>query len=154
MGERDQSLLPQPQGAPVRIARPSPRPWFAVAGVLWQSALIYGLARFFVLLAGTFEAISASGNTDPKVMADGIGKALVPVVFWGAVGVFGLLTTLITMLVSRYRARWWFWTSWVFAAIYLLFVPVGTVLSIALIVVLAVKRREFLGPLDRAVPAA
>ena len=118
---------------------------FAIVGLLWQSLFIYGLTQFVVLLLGTFQEITASGVSDPRVMAEGIGKALVPVIVWGAYGVFGLLTTLITIFVSRYRARWWFWSSWAFAIIYLLFVPIGTVLGIALIAALIIKRKEFRG---------
>ena len=116
---------------------------FAVFGLVWQSALLYGGARCIFLMIGSFQEITRSGSSDPRIMADGIGQALVPVIFWGAVGVFGLLVTLLTAIASRYRARWFFWSSAIFAALYLLFLPVGTVISITLIVFLIAKRAEF-----------
>lgn len=119
----------------------------ALVGLVWQSALLYGIARFVGLLALTFAEITASGESDPRVMAEGIGQALVPVVFWGAVGSHGLLVTVVTLVASRYRPRWFFWSSAVFAVIYiLLFPPVGTTIGAALLVLLIVRRREFFAP--------
>jgi hypothetical protein len=119
---------------------------FAVLGLVWQSTLLYGAARCVFLMIGTFLEITRSGSSDPRIMADGVAQALVPVIFWGAVGVFGLLVTLLTAIASRYRARWFFWSSATFAVLYLLFLPVGTVISIALIVFLIAKRKEFAKP--------
>jgi len=80
-------------------------------------------------------------------MAEGIGRALVPVVFWGAVGSHGLIVTVVTLVASPYRARWFFWSSAAFAVLYiLLFPPVGTAVGAALLVLLAVRQREFFAP--------
>jgi len=115
----------------------------ALLGLIWQSALVYGIAQFLFLMAQTFVDITESGAADPKVMAVGIGRALTPVVFWGSVGSFGLAITAVTLIVSQYRARWFFWSSSVFAVLYLLFPPIGTLASVGLIVVLVIKRNEF-----------
>jgi hypothetical protein len=76
-------------------------------------------------------------------MAEGIGQALVPIIVWGTVGAFGLLVTILTLAISQYRARWFFWSSAGFAVPYLLVFPMGTLLAIALIILLVVKRKEF-----------
>jgi hypothetical protein len=116
---------------------------FALLGLVWQCALIYGIGRFVFLMAQTFIAITRSGSSDPKLMADGIGQALVPIIVWGSVGAFGLLVTVLTLAISHYRARWFFWSSAGFAVVYLLAFPMGTFLAIALIILLVAKRKEF-----------
>jgi hypothetical protein len=112
-------------------------------GLVWQSALIYGIGRFVFLAAQTFIAITRSGSPDPKLMAEGIGQALVPVIVWGYVGAFGLLVTVLTLAISGYRARWFFWSSAGFAVLYLVVFPMGTLLGIALVILLVAKRKEF-----------
>ena len=123
---------------------------FALLGLVWQSALIYGIGRFVFLMAQTFVAITRSGSPDPKLMADGIGQALVPIIVWGSVGAFGLLVTVLTLAISSYRARWFFWSSVGFCVVYLLVPPMGTLLSIALIVLLVTKRKEFVASRSNA----
>ena len=83
-------------------------------------------------------------------MADAIGQALVPIIFWGSVGVFGLLVTVLTLAISSYRARWFFWSSVVYSVLYLLLLPIGTLTSIALIILLVAKRKEFFAPKSNA----
>ena len=117
---------------------------FAIIGLALQSAILFGIAQFAVQMIDTFREITASGNSDPQVMATGIGQALIPVVLWGALGTVGLLTTLVTAMASTYRARWFFRSSLVFASIYFLFYPpIGSLIAIVLIVFLIVRRKEF-----------
>ena len=123
---------------------------FALLGLVWQSALIYGIGRFVYLTVQTFIAITRSGSSDPKLMAEGIGQALVPVIVWGSVGAFGLLVTVLTLAISSYRARWFFWSSVGFSVVYLLLLPMGTLLSIALIILLVAKRKEFVASRSNA----
>jgi hypothetical protein len=117
--------------------------WFAVVGLVFQCALIIGLLHFAILAVLALQAIIATGSSDPRILAEALGQAMIPLVLWGAAGVLGLSATVATLIFSKYRARWFYRCSWAFAVLYLLFVPVGTLIALALIAVLVIKRREF-----------
>jgi hypothetical protein len=117
---------------------------FAIVGLVLQSSIAVGLAQFVVRMFQTFREITESGNSDPQVMATGMGEALIPLVLWGTLGGVGLLTTLATVIASTYRARWFFRSSLVFAGVYFLFYPpIGSLIAIVLVIVLVAKRNEF-----------
>ena len=117
---------------------------FAVIGLVLQSSIAVGVALFMARMIQTFREITESGSPDPQAMATGIGEALVPLILWGALGVVGLLTTLVTAMASTYRARWFYRSSLVFAGVYfLLYPPIGSLIGIVLVVYLLVKRKEF-----------
>jgi uncharacterized membrane protein len=117
---------------------------FAIIGLVLQTHIVVGIAQFAVLMLKTLREITESGNPDPQIMATGIGEALIPLVLWGAFGLIGLLMTLVTAIVSTYRARWFFRSSLVFAGVYFLFFPpIGSLIAIVLVVYLVTKREEF-----------
>jgi hypothetical protein len=135
---------PQPEIAKRRHS-PNGRA-FAIIGLVLQACIVIGIAQFAVQMLNTFREITESGNPDPQIMATGIGEALIPLVLWGTLGVIGLLMTLVTAIVSPYRARWFFRSSLVFAGVYFLFFPpIGSLISIVLVVYLVTKRKEFSG---------
>jgi hypothetical protein len=119
---------------------------FAIIGLVLQTSIVVGIAQFAVQMLMTFREITESGNPDPQIMATGIGEALIPLVLWGTLGVLGLLMTLVTAIVSTYRARWFFRSSLVFAGVYFLFFPpIGSLIAIELVVYLVTNRKEFSG---------
>ena len=117
--------------------------WFAILGTAVQCSLLVGIAFFVAGMLKTFREITAGGVSDPELMTQGIGQALVPVVVALGVGVWGTFISLVTAIVSNYRSRWFFWSSAVFAVVYLIALPVGTMLGLAFLIFLIVKRREF-----------
>jgi len=127
-----------PNSGGFRIAK-----WFAILGTAVQCSLVVGIALFIVDMVKTFQEITAAGTSDPKVMAKGIGLALVPVVLALGVGVWGTFISLVTAIASAYRSRWFFWWSAVFAVVYMVVLPLGTALGLAFLIFLVAKRREF-----------
>ena len=128
--------------------RPLPNPaliakWFAIFGTAVQCLLLVGIAFFIAGMITTFQEITAAGTSDPKLMAEGIGEALVPVVVALGVGVWGTFISLVTAIVSSYRSRWFFWWSAAFAVVYMIVLPLGTALGLAFLIFLVAKRSEF-----------
>ena len=116
---------------------------FAIFGTAVQCLLLVGIALFLAGMITTFREITAAGTSDPKLMAQGIGQALVPVVIALSVGVWGTFISLVTAIVSNYRSRWFFWWSAVFAVVYMIVLPLGTALGLAFLIFLVAKRHEF-----------
>ena len=116
---------------------------FAILGTLVASALVIGVVAFCVNMVALYRAFPQLGVSEPKDLVPHLGKALVPVVAGASIGVFGLVTSLLTTLVSSFRSRWFFWSSLVLSFAYLFIPPFGTLAGIAFAVVLLLKRREF-----------
>jgi biopolymer transport protein ExbB/TolQ len=117
--------------------------WCAILGTAVQCSLLVGMAFFVAGTLKTFQEITAGGISDPKLMAQGIGEASIPVVIALGVGVWGTFISLVTAIVSNYRSRWFFWWSSVFAVVYMIVLPLGTALGLAFLIFLIARRREF-----------
>ena len=117
--------------------------WWAILATAVQCAVVVGLALFVVGMLSTFRAITASGRSNPQLMAEGIGQAMVPVVLAVGVSTWGILGSVLIVAASRYRARWFYWSSVALAALHVLAFPFGTLFGLAFLVLLIVKRAEF-----------
>jgi hypothetical protein len=130
----------------VSADRGSPRQlltWCAIFATAVQCALLVGIFFFVLGMIETFREITASGESNPRVMAQGIGEAGVAVVLAVGVSGFGILGSVVLMVASSYRARWFFRLSVALAIVHVLAFPFGTAYGIAFLVLLLVKRREF-----------
>jgi hypothetical protein len=125
--------------------------WFAVLGTAVQCSLFVGIGFFVAGMLRTFQEITAAGTSDPRLMAEGVGQALVPVVLALGIGTWGVLISLVTANVSSYRSRWFFWFSAISAVayaalcatIYMVVLPAGTALGLVFVIFLVAKRHEF-----------
>jgi hypothetical protein len=126
--------------------RGSPRQlltWCAVFATAVQCVLLVGIFFFILGMIETFREITASGESNPRVMAQGIAEAMVPVILAVGVSAFGILGSVVLIVASSYRARWFFRLSVTLAIVHILAFPLGTAYGIAFLVLLLVKRREF-----------
>jgi hypothetical protein len=117
--------------------------WLAALATAVQCTLLLGIASCTAKMVETFRAITASGSSDPQLMAQGIGQALVPVVLAVGFSTLGMLVSVVIIAASRYRARWFYSSSVASAIIHILTFPIGTAFGLAFLVLLIVKRREF-----------
>ena len=117
--------------------------WWAILATAVQCSVVVGLAFFVQDMIGTFRAITASGRSDPQLMAEGIGQAMVPVVLAVGVSTWGILGSVLIVAASKYRARWFYWASVSLAVLHIVAFPFGTVFGLAFLVLLIVKRAEF-----------
>ncbi|MBM4385486.1 MAG: hypothetical protein FJ091_19195 [Deltaproteobacteria bacterium] len=102
-------------------------------------ALAVALAEVF----SAFQEMSAAGTANARELADAIGAALPQVLFAGLFGSLGAVISLLTVLFTNYRSRWFFWCSLGLAVFNLSGVPWATLLALAQLAVFVVKRREF-----------
>ena len=117
--------------------------WWAILATAVQCSLVVGLAFAVLGMLSTFRAITASGRSDPQLMAEGIGQAMVPVVLAVGVSTWGILGSVVIVAASSYRARWFYWASVALAALHIVAFPFGTLFGLAFLVLLIVKRAEF-----------
>jgi hypothetical protein len=115
----------------------------AILATAVQCAVLVGLAAFVVLVTRVFQEITASGSSDPRVMAEGIGQAMIPVVLAIGISVWGILGSVLIVVASNYRARWFYWASVALAIVHILTIPFGTVFGLVFLVLLVVKRDKF-----------
>ena len=117
--------------------------WWAILATAVQCSVVVGLAFFVQGMISTFRAITASGRSDPQLMAEGIGQAMVPVVLAVAVSIWGILGGVLIVAASNYRDRWFYWASVSLAVLHIVAFPFGTAFGLAFLVLLIVKRAEF-----------
>lgn len=111
--------------------------WFIGISALIQSAAILGV--IISLIQFGYFYLEYTG-TDSKLMAEGIGRSLIPMVLGFGVSVLGTLTSLLTAVAYKYRAMWFFWWSLPFAIL-----SVPALIGVVFLIYLFVNRREFLG---------
>jgi len=129
-----------PQSAAGRV---TPGRVFAILGTFVASALVVGILAFCVNMLALYQAFPELGVSEPKDLVPHLGKALVPVIAGASIGVFGLLTSLVTAVVSSFRARWFFWSSLALSFAYLFVPPLGTLVGVTFAAVLVLKRAQF-----------
>ena len=118
--------------------------WFALLGTAIQASLFVGIGFFLWGALQTFREITAAGTSDPRFMAEGLGEALVPVVLALGIGGVGTFISFVTALVSKYRARWFFYWSLPFAIVQSFLFPNGTLAAVPWVIFLLMNRRQFL----------
>ena len=101
---------------------------------------LIGIAASF---RSRLEEIEDFSHGDPEALAGFFSQHLVYVTVLAVLGYVGLLSATCAVGFGRYRPRWLFWSLVVLSVLYLLSVPVGTVLAVACGVVLWVKRSDF-----------
>jgi hypothetical protein len=120
--------------------------WCAILATAVQGVLLVGFVFFVLAILRTFREITASGEPNPQLMAQGVGEALIPIVLAAALSVWGILASVLIATVSRYRAKWFYRLSLVSAVLHVLAFPFGTAFGLAFLVLLLVKRAEFRAP--------
>ena len=125
------------------MAKPSQLLTCAIFATAVQCVLLVGIFFFVSGVLETFREITDSGESNPRVMAQGIGQAMVPIVVATSVSAFGILGSVVLIVASSYRARWFFRLSVALAIVHILAFPFGTAFGLAFLVLLLVKRREF-----------
>ena len=105
----------------------------AFLGSILQIPLFIGIIETIVGFITTFQAVTIYGAGDPKLLAGGISSALVSSIVGCLISIPGYVITLYVLIKTSYRAKWFFIFNVSAAIFWLLFVPIGTILGIALI---------------------
>lgn len=94
-------------------------------------------------LAEVFAGMDAHAGGDSKFLAGAISEALVPLV----VGFIGCLPGVVCLFVSivlfRYRSPWVYWISLLSGLLGLFLFPIGTLLSVVMLILLVMNRKQF-----------
>ncbi len=117
--------------------------FFSVVGVVLAFAPVPVWIYTLMSVAPTFDELVELESGDPEVVAGKISQRLVLAILVSFAGYFGFLSAILTAGFGRYHPAWLFWSLVVLSVLYLISVPIGTVLAIACGAVLFIKRREF-----------
>jgi len=116
----------------------------AVIGALLQLAPIFGLLGTVWGMIQAFAALNAQGVADANTLATAIGHALTSTAIGMAVGVVGLALLCISLMRSRYRAKWFFWFLVIYSWPLLFLMPVfGTAFGIFFLIYCLSRRGDF-----------
>jgi hypothetical protein len=113
-------------------------------GVLLQLGLLIGFGVTLVSMMMTLNDMAPGKPLDQNVVTARLNFAA------GATGigvVFALIGAVLILLAifgAKYRARWFYRDLWAISLLWLIPVPVGTVLGILMMIYLATHRREFM----------
>jgi hypothetical protein len=121
----------------------------AVLGTILASFFVVGLVVGIVnVLLLAFDGTLTTSHVTTEGMGDFIGQRLVPGAQLIIVsGIAFILSTVILVTVS-YRSRWYFWCMFMFSLPYIIWLPVGTSLSIVVYAFLIIKRQQFFSKRD------
>ena len=129
----------------------------AIWGIVLQAAPLVGISTTVVGMVRAFREIQTSDSTDAAALSGHIYLALIGTAVGLMLALVGAVLILIALWGTRYRAPWFYTALWVVSILWLLNIPIGTILGIVVIVYLLNHRQEFVEPrmpMRDAVPEA
>ncbi len=117
--------------------------WLAIIGSSFLLALPVGLIVTIISMVEGYNTIVAEGSGDPKLMAGIISTSLVTSIIGLIFTLPGALLLCISILVFKYRVKWVYYVSLLASILVLLMLPIGTIISLALLSILILKRSQF-----------
>jgi hypothetical protein len=117
--------------------------YIAIVGVLLLFTLPLGVVSTFYSIFLLFNEVQINGTGDPKLMAGGLSSALVSTVQGLILCVPGLFLLLISITALRYRPKWAYWVTVVYSILLLFMFPIGSILGIAGLITIILKRHSF-----------
>lgn len=115
----------------------------AITGAALQLGPILGLVGTIIGMISAFLTMGSAGMEQPEALADDIGFALITTAIGLCVGIVGLILMLVALFGSKYRAPWFFWFLMVWSVLWMLNIPVGTILGVGLLIYLITHKAEF-----------
>lgn len=114
-----------------------------ILGLVLQAGF---LAGFFLTLVGVMKAVSQTGNKEDvqlSELAPAISMALHPLSAGILASTLGSVFLLMALFGSKYRTPWFREVMWIFAFLWLIFFPIGTVVGIITMVFLKKHKNDF-----------
>ncbi len=118
--------------------------YLAISGSALLLAVPVSVIMFATNMFFLFQETTLYGSGDTQIMADGISKALVPVVLGLVLVVPGLICLVVSLAVFKYYKPWVYKVSLIASILGLLMIPIGTILALIVIITLIAKRKKFL----------
>ena len=116
-------------------------------GVLLQLGLLIGFGVTLVGMMMTFTDISAGKPVDQNAIAAQISVAFSVMGIGMIFALIGAVLILLALCAAKYRAPRFYRDLWAISVLWIIAVPLGTVLGILMMIYLATHRREFMeGP--------
>ena len=117
--------------------------WLAIIGSLLLLSLPIGFISTITFMFQAFQDITTQGTGDPKLMAGGISSALVSIIVGLVVALPGAILLCVSIVFFEYRRPWVFFVSFIGALITLFMFPIGTIISIIILIMLFRKKSSF-----------
>lgn len=151
---------PQNIYAPPQNPEPAPPPqkanpagkWLAIIGACMQVGIPIGLIWTETSMRHAFSSLGSSGIGDRERLSVAIGDTLIATAIGLSVGIIGVMLIAVSVLVFRYRTPWIFWFSIIISILFLLVIPIGTIMGIVILIYSITHRNEFLAPSAPAAP--
>lgn len=122
---------------------------FAILGTFLASFFFLGLLVGLInVLLMAVDGTVVTTATSEREMADLISMRLVPGMQLLLLSGFAYIASVIILLTTSYRTKWYFWCMVIFSFPYLLWFPIWTCLTILVYVYLIKKRHTFLANVD------
>jgi hypothetical protein len=118
----------------------------AIWGLILQLGFVVGVGGTVIGVMHAFSRMAADGTAQLSDVAPGISTALHSTVAGMLISMVGSVLLLIALLGAKFRAPWFYRTMWVFGILWLINVPIGTVVGIIVIVHLVKHKEEFTEP--------
>ena len=127
----------------------------AIWGVVLQLGCPIGIAFSVVGMVRAFSEMSRSGKFySPETLASNISLGLYASFIGGLISLVGAVLLSITLFGVKYRASWFRTAMWIISVLWLLNIPLGTILGIIVMVYLSNHKAEFVQLAEpSAVPA-
>jgi hypothetical protein len=113
-------------------------------GVLLQLGLLIGLWVTILGMMMTFNDIGTGKPVDQNAVAAGVSVALLATGIGMIFALVGAVFILLALFSAKYRAPRFYSNLWAISVLWLIAVPLGTVLGILMMIYLGTHKREFL----------
>ena len=115
---------------------------FAICGVIIELILIISVIYSISMICNTFSSAAESGTTELSAMAPQLSATLYPMRITLSLSLLGDIFLLLALFKYKYKPTWFIRVMWIISFIWLIRVPVGTVLGIVTIRHLIINRNK------------
>jgi ABC-type tungstate transport system substrate-binding protein len=115
-----------------------------IAGLLLQLAPLVGITWTIAGMISGFQTLGSSGVGDPAALSGAISTALVGALLGFSLGLIGFVLIGYALLISRFRAPWFFKTLLAISVLWIISFPIGTLFGGLLLFYLISHKSEFI----------
>lgn len=118
----------------------------AIWGIILQFGFLIGVIGTIIGMWYAFSELYQSGQTNPETLAWYISYALYAEAAGLLISLVGAVLLLIALFGVKYRAPWFRTAMWIMSILWLLSIPVGTILGTVVLIYLSKHKDEFTEP--------
>ena len=122
---------------------PTKGKYLAITGLVLQLVPVFGMVSTAASMIRAFSQLQNASTQAPEALASDISLALYSTAIGMGVSIVGIILLCIALFGTKYRAPWFKTAMWILSILWLLNIPIGTIIGIIVMIYLSNHKNEF-----------